>query len=465
MKTNAQRLKALAAYSLLKARARAVLGTAAASEVKLEALAKVAVLMASSTAERLSVAVHSSLLATTSVETGRFFTLINLDELVATLETHHFDISKLLANEIAAIDQALVSFTKTRSDAFIARDTQHAHVGKVKSDGVATSEAQTHVIGKARSDTAITVDHKDFDLSKPAADSFAVADRATTLTGKAAADAVLTADTFSRAVLFVREFSDSIDATDELAAIAVTDDGETMYLEKVVLDRSTTSEELLFALSATRSDAAAASDEATAYVEKPLDDGYVTSDYASTLIGKSLDDASETSDDRTTWFGSSQQDAFAASDETARVFYKAVHDTVTTHDVLSRYLELLREDAASIEDLVDVIRIAANGVPPQYEPQTATDDYAPELFKPFHDSVSVTDDFDGTTSTEDDQTVAFGKFKNETLFATEQRTASMQKPLAPEELAANDSGVLFWTNYCDSTYFSQGYVGQERTFT
>ena len=46
----------------------------------------------------------------------------------------------------------------------------------------------------------------------------------------------------------------------------------------------------------------------------------------------------------------------------------------------------------------------------------------------------------------------------------EQRAVAMQKPLA-ETLAANDSGLLFWTNYCDSTYFTQGYVGQQRVIT
>ena len=103
-------------------------------------------------------------------------------------------------------------------------------------------------------------------------------------------------------------------------------------------------------------------------------------------------------------------------------------------------------------------------VPEQIERQQVTDSASLGPSKVFNEALRVTDDYMGVANVDDDETLAFGKNISEQLNVSEQRNVSLQRTNA-EPLGANDSGLLFWTDYCDSTYFTQSYVGQERTFT
>jgi len=464
MDSKAQRLKALAAYSLLKARARAVLGEAAVTEERLVVLARAAVLLAQSTSDSLSVAVRASVLKAAG-ETGRYFQLLELNDFAATLDAHLFDISKLLADEIAAVDLALVSFSKSAADSASTSDVSHAAFGKGLADEALTSDAAVRAAVKALDDISLTLDFADVDLSKPLSDQFLTADNAPILTGKAAESSASTADVLDRTVVYVREFFDEVDATDGINTTLLTDDGEVMYLNKPVLDTVATSEQTLFDMSVVRADEAFTGDQAPFDLAKPRDDEAFTSDEHTASFDKLAADEAVTSDFNVYLMEAYREDAAVTSDDAPVTFYKDLRDTVGVADSLRRDLSIARNDEASILDDVDVIRIAASGVPPQLDSQYVTDAYANEHGKNFAESLYTSDDFLGEATADDDQTLAFRKNLPENLFATEQVTASMQKPMAPEELAANDSGSLFWTNYCDSTYFTQGYVGQERAFT
>jgi hypothetical protein len=113
---------------------------------------------------------------------------------------------------------------------------------------------------------------------------------------------------------------------------------------------------------------------------------------------------------------------------------------------------------------VQVVRIAAGGVPPQNENQDASDTTALGVNKNFADFVGVTDDFYGEATIDDEQTNFVGKNLTENLPTSELRTVALQRTLQ-ESANVGSSGLLAMTDYCDSTYFSQAYVGTERIFS
>jgi hypothetical protein len=157
-------------------------------------------------------------------------------------------------------------------------------------------------------------------------------------------------------------------------------------------------------------------------------------------------------------------DAAAMADSLATTFNKTVNDSVQASDTLYFYFAISASDTTTTSEIVDIVRIAAGGVPAQFENQYATDTSSLGVNKNFTDSLAATDDFDGTLTTEDDQTAKFDKNIVEPLTLIEVQKFDLQRTLS-ETLGANDSGYLFLTDYCDSTYFSQSYVGQERVFT
>lgn len=458
--TDSLRLKALAAYSLLKATARA---EAVDAQIKLDAMASAAVLAAASTANELTIAVQATLLQADAA-TGRFFFLFDLSDAAHTLETKHFDIRKLRTDEVRAVERALRNFQKALVDTATTHDSSLKTTRKALQSTAATGNLVTRTFAKLRQDVAITASNLSNYLYKFKSDTIIASDVSANLVGKLRTDTVTTGDAYSRTVAYVRHFEDSADATDAVSVVAITDDGQVMFLGKSLLDGATTSETHRFDMSVVRADTFTATEQALNHLTKPRSDAVVMSDASVSELGKVRSDIIATADSSVADVSRVSADTVNAATLLTRTFTKSLSDVVSTADALVRAFTKDRQEGVATDELVDVIRIAANGVPPQIEHQAVADTYAPEVFKNFADAITVTDDFDGATTTEDSQTTAFVKGLSEPLFAVEQRLVALQKPTA-ESLTANDTGVLFWTNYCDSTYFSQGYVGQERSFS
>lgn len=175
MSGKAQRLKALAAYSLLKARARATLGDLPFTEDKLRVMARAAVLVSRGYTNSLAVAVRTSLLHA-SAETGRYFSLLELDDLAHALDTAKVDISKLRRDEIRAVEQALVTFKKFLRDTAVMSDTSHNVFGKRRADSVGSSDVQHAQVGKRLQSVAVSQDVYHAAISKLRTDSAQVGD-------------------------------------------------------------------------------------------------------------------------------------------------------------------------------------------------------------------------------------------------------------------------------------------------
>jgi hypothetical protein len=157
-------------------------------------------------------------------------------------------------------------------------------------------------------------------------------------------------------------------------------------------------------------------------------------------------------------------DSAAVADSLAHTFNKTLTDSVTATDTLYFYFALVKTETAVTSEDIQVIRIAAAGVPPQYDDQYATDQASWGLRKNFSEVLTATDDFDGALTTEDDQTSKFDKQITDPVTLLEVQNFNLQRTLS-ETQSATDTGYLFLTDYCDISYFSQPYVGQERIFT
>lgn len=321
------RLKALATYRVLATRARAVLGTTKLTTATVNALAKSAALSALGHADMLSAAANASVLVT-GAKTGKFFILRELADTATSSEIRNFNMSKLLTNEIQAVDRALAHLSKTLASSAQMSDAVQVTAGKGILDTLGTSETLTRSGVKALNDTAPATDYATKGLSTGRADTFLSSDLAQVTAGKGLSDLFSTSDTLSRTVDFVRFFADT---------------------------------------------------------------------------------------------------------------------AITSEDV-------------------QVVRIAAGGVPAQVEDKHATDLAALGVQKNFADVVGVTDDFLGEATIDDDQVTFVGKNLTENLPLTELRTVALQRTLQ-ESATANSSGLVAMTDYCDSAYFSQAYVGTERIFS
>lgn len=164
-------------------------------------------------------------------------------------------------------------------------------------------------------------------------------------------------------------------------------------------------------------------------------------------------------------FGKVNQDEAVTVDLAAATFYKALTDTVNTSDNAARTFSTARSDSTSTDDIATPTRVPLGGLLAPDEIKTATDVATTSTLKALLEQLTATDDFDGTTTTADDQVLAFNKFKTELLQTSEVFARAMTKPMAEETQTADDDGYVFWTNYCDASYFTQGYVGQQTNFT
>lgn len=163
-------------------------------------------------------------------------------------------------------------------------------------------------------------------------------------------------------------------------------------------------------------------------------------------------------------FGKVSQDEAQTIDSTTSTLYKVLTDTVTTSELFARQFSVAHSDSAGTADIMTPTRVPEGGLLAPDELNSAHDVATVAAGKVFLEQLTATDDLDATTTTQDDQVMAFNKFKNELLQTHELIAAHIEK-LKADSVAAGDDGYLFWTNYCDASYFTQGYVGQQTAFT
>ena len=460
----AQRLRALAAYQLLKAKAEATLGAASVDKALLAVLAKAAVLAARAGGDSLEVAVRASLLKAVTT-TGKFFILLEPVDIAHTTEQILRSISKVTRDDFRVVDAARRALSKSTQEHVATLDAKRSQFGKKAGDAISSSDALHSTFGKYRNDSVSVPDIATRFVGKHVNNFASLADHKDLALSKVRQDAAIASDVLNRVVSYVRVFTDSADATDGASVVAFTDDGEVMQFNKELRDFAATSESKIFDIAKPLYDATISSELATFAMGKPLTDSSHSSTQTFNLLEKRLADSFSATERAIHSISKKLVDAFSISDFAVNHFDKSIHDYVSTSDRIRFATQLNRFDSLSAVDQADVVRIAASGVPAQIEHLHVSELAALLTRKFFFESLEATDDFLHETNVDDDQTVTFKKNVPELLQTVERRSFSMQRSPISETIGANDSGSLFWTDYCDSSYFSQSYVGQERTFT
>jgi hypothetical protein len=366
-------------------------------------------------------------------------TYVGTDDVLRTVS-----MSKPLTDVSTNVDVAQVSYSKLAHDLYTALDISTLSFAKLAEDQHATADSLSVYSSKYLEELRAAVDNYASHIYKPESDAYSATDFLSSLVYKAAVDIFYSYDALE--LYFDKRLTDTVDATDDVNTEIGTDDEQVADFTK------------------SRTDQSYAADEANLGVYKPTTDVFATSDTSNLNVGKANVDFAITADERFYALARIVVTFAQSQDYAARSLNKTVYDLVSVSDSTAIGVGLLKLDSMSLSEVVDVVRIAATGVPPQSDPLNINDVAALLAYKYFSENIGVTDDLFGQASTDDDQVVSFGKFVSETKTVSEQYVVGLHRTNT-ESIGANDSGLLFWTDYCDITYFSQSYVGAEQTFT
>jgi hypothetical protein len=146
-----------------------------------------------------------------------------------------------------------------------------------------SAELDTSGLFKFIPDSVVTTDQLVFSLSKPAQDSFSLADASTLLVDKALGDQVSFEDSLLVTLIFLRDFANQYDLSDELV----------LDIAKAAVDSVIVSDALALSLDKPFADVQALADAASIATAKALADSYSLDDAATLSYSKLVADASE----------------------------------------------------------------------------------------------------------------------------------------------------------------------------
>lgn len=273
-------------------------------------------------------------------------------------ELKTFDLQRQISDEVDATDD----FYGTAN----ADDDETMWFSKaLQPDHFTAGDNLDHInFGKNPADTAVTSDQ---------IDSFFV--------GKGLTDSPITSEV--RVVSIQKPLADTVDAGDEMNALAQTDDGEVMFFSKDVAREHQYTSDQIQSVDTGKSlaDEAATSDDKSFFVGKGLVDNPQTSESNTYFLDKSLDDVGVTSEQAAIDTSKALEDSFTKSDEALVEAGKNVESSATTGDELLPF-----ELGKGIEDTpltsesqqFDISRVSEDSA-------SATEQIANTLGKPFTD--------------------------------------------------------------------------------
>mgnify|MGYP003144412801 CR=1 FL=1 len=370
--------------------------------------------------------------------------------------------------------QLVVGFVRQLADTASATDSPARSVGKHVSDSYQTLESHSLAAGKVLTDVGLLADVDTLDIGKAIADSSAATDAEARGLGKLLTNTSLATDSFSQGLakilsdtvdfgdslvfdqVTLREFADTVDATDDVDGTASIQDDQEIAFIKFVNNTTSVVDLLVRVVAYTRgvSEQPVASDSHAAQTSKPVDETPTVSDlflktlqfnrafFEQTLLteaeivafGKTLEDVSSVSESlvKQVAFARSPEDTSSASDDDTIDFGKPIADTTTFSEVISFGELLTKTDSALLSD-------------------------APVLA--FGGGQS------DTTGVSESLEFVFGL--NQSLAnsarALESLLLGYEKALSDTTSIA-DAGSLISQGYCDISYFADDYVGTARTF-
>jgi hypothetical protein len=304
-------------------------------------------------------------------------------------------------------------------DIIAASDLLQFSLGKLFEDEVAAIDAAIVAINKQLVDVVLSSDFASIAPAKGLSDSAYASELAARHIDKRATDLDFVVDSTSLALINIAKFY-----FEELTSI----DALFLGVGKAVSDTAVTTEDKTFVVDKYSVDSVAAAEAASIYFETSRSDTVVNSDFVENRLDKTL------------------------------------FDSVATTDQLYQSTSKALDDLAGLSEAISVMRIPAGGIPPQFDINAAVDQATLAIAKIIYSNTAVTDDFLGEATADDDQTIAFTKERSELLSLTEQYSVAIARETIQTPVTQSSSGFVYKTDYCDITYFSGAYVGEERIF-
>lgn len=282
-----------------------------------------------------------------------------------------------------------------------------------------------------------------------------------------------------------------------------------------VIDGAGIVSEMFISFFKTKTDSAALAEAIALEFHKNLRDNAGLTDVQIFEFFKNLSDQAAASDHYSASMAKPVADQYSVMEESVIAFYKALTESAGfTDDQVIEFGKVLTDTAGASEQVSwDVAKPLADAV-------GVLESSAKALAKTIYDQITVTDDFDGVASVNDDQTMLFNKgvtdvagftdlismvvnyarASDDTVAAADHLSFDLAKPLsdvpiigeqiskglskAPitdqfvvtdqpslgtglvkqDSTTITDSGSLRSQGYCEFSYFAEDYVGASQTF-
>ena len=198
-------------------------------------------------------------------------------------------------------------------------------------------------------------------------------------------------------------------------------------------------------------------------------------------FGRILSDSGQMSDSQLVDFTKTLQDASSAVDvlNYVAIFFRSLTDDTAVQDVAAISYQTTKNDAASFIDSITIIVAQVTDLADsaqfldvlQFQLSLGKNEIAlltdainsKDVSKIISEQLYGTDDFDGASSVDDDQSMDFVKSRTELGFVNES-LANLVAKVAAETPSANDSGNLTTQTYASEDYFLEEYCGYIRNF-
>lgn len=330
-------------------------------------------------------------------------------------------------------------------------------VEKLTVDFAVVSEVVSNVLAKPFADSIGTDDQAGKSIGKGAEEYLGVSDTEDFEFNKSANDLATTSEAKSFDVS--KELSDTVDATDDFYGLMNVDDDQVLSFATNRVEHATTTEDVTQFVGKRLDDVADTADQPDFDVAKPAADSFSVGDVESTSIQKPRSDAFATSDAATNLAGKSLSDSGTTSEHQVFATNKLLADGFASADALTEFVEKVLADVADLSDSHITSFSKTLSDPANTSDSTRT--YA--ISKVLSDYLDATDDFNGVTTTEDDQTMQFSTSRAEVATVSDLSNRVAGKGLT-EMVDTGDSGSLRMTDYCDVNYFAESYVGTSLNF-
>jgi hypothetical protein len=403
----------------------------------------------------------------------------------------------------ASLFSKVVAFNRPVTETQLATDQKAAVFGKALTEVDTAVDQKRLTVTKPVTEVEVATDEKRLTVTKPLTEVDTAVDQKVLSIGKNSTEIANTSSLFSRVVAYNRLVLDSVDATDDFLGLANTDDDQTAFFNKSLVDYTSNIDQTRLTITKPLTESQLATDQKRLTITKPVTELKLATDQKRLSIGKNVNEISNTTSllTRVVAFNRSVTETELATDQKSALFGKALTETSNATSLFFRVVAFNRsvtetefatdqkvivfgKALTEVELTTDEKRLRVGKNVTENANTSSLFNRVVTYSRSVLDSVDATDDFLGVANTDDDQIASFGKGLVNTASSTDQKRLRVNKSLTEaissldivsffkfksllfsETSATNDSGFINNQNYFAGAYTTAGYVGTNTNFS